>query len=97
MERLFAAIPSILKGLEPTEDVTEAVVFAAWRQAAGELIGSRTTPLGFGNKRLVVAVEDETWRRNLKELSPQLVAKINESLGHGTVAFIEFSVRQLRS
>jgi predicted nucleic acid-binding Zn ribbon protein len=92
MERLFAAIPSIVKGLEPNEDVAAAVVFAAWNQAAGEQISSRTKPLGFNDKRLIVAVEDETWRQSLQALAAQMLSKLNKSLGDGTVRYIEFRV-----
>lgn len=95
MEQLFTAIPSIVKGLEPNEDVTAAVVFAAWEQVAGEQIASRTRAFAFNNKRLIVAVEDETWRHNLEALAAQMLAKLNNSLGDGTVTLIEFRVRVL--
>lgn len=92
MEQLFATIPSIVRGLEPNKDVTTAMVFAAWHQVAGEQIRSHTTPLKVDNKRLVVAVVDETWRRNLEALSAQMLAKLNASLDDGTITFIEFRV-----
>ncbi|MGB7202195.1 MAG: DUF721 domain-containing protein [Pyrinomonadaceae bacterium] len=94
MEQLFAAIPSIIKALEANKDVTEALVFAAWHQVAGEHIKWRTKPLAFNNKRLVIAVEDETWRQNLGALAAQMIAKLNKSLGDGMVTFIEFRLRQ---
>ncbi len=93
MEQLFAAIPSIVKDLEPNESLAEAVVFAAWNQVAGEQIRARTTPLAFLSKRLVVAVEDESWQQNLEALAAQMVAKLNASLGDGTVTFIEFRIQ----
>lgn len=92
MEQLFATIPSIVRGLEPNKDVTTAMVFAAWEQVAGEQIRSHTTPLTVDNKRLVVTAVDGTWRRNLEALSAQMLAKLNASLGDGTITFIEFRV-----
>lgn len=92
MEQLFAAIPSIVNGLEPNEDVTNAMIFAAWNQVAGEQIRSHTKPLRVNDKRLVVAVVDETWRQNLEELAAQMLARLNISLGEGTITFIEFRV-----
>lgn len=92
MERLFAAIPAILKGLEPNENAAEAVVFGAWGDCAGELLRARTEPVKFAGHRLIVAVEDETWRRHLTELSPQMLVKLNSSLGDGTVRLIDFRV-----
>ena len=92
MEQLFGAIPSVLNGLGPNADSDEAVVFAAWARCAGDLLRVRTVPLEFFKNRLVIAVQDKTWRRHLEDLSPQMLARINGSLGQGTVRFIEFRI-----
>ena len=92
MEQLFGAIPTVLNGLEPNANIDRAVVFAAWLRCAGDLLRSRTAVLDFSDKRLVIAVQDQTWQRHLEELSPQMLVKINGSLGHGTVKFIEFRI-----
>ncbi|MEO7659366.1 MAG: DUF721 domain-containing protein [Pyrinomonadaceae bacterium] len=92
MEQLFGAIPTVLNGLGPNAEIEEAVVFAAWPRCAGELLEQRTAPLEFFENRLVIAVQDETWRRHLEDLSPQMLIKLNRSLGQGTVKFIEFRI-----
>jgi len=92
MEQLFGAIPSVLNDLGPNAATDEAVVFAAWSRCAGDLLRVRTAPLEFFENRLVIAVADETWRRHLEDLSPQMLARINGSLGQGTVTFIEFRI-----
>lgn len=92
MQQLFGAISEILAGLKTDGQVDQALVFAAWKRCAGELLSTRTAPLEFVENRLVVAVADETWRRHLEDLSPQMLVKINESLGHGTVKRIEFRI-----
>lgn len=92
MEQLFGAIPVVIGGLETHAKLDEAVVFAAWSRHAGELLSERTVPIEYGKKRLIVAVSDKTWQRHLEDLSPQMIAKINASLGVGTIRFIEFKV-----
>ena len=92
MEQVFRAIPSVVNGLASNGDVDEAVVFAAWKRCAGELLNDRTSATEFFENRLVVAVTDRTWQRHLEDLSPQMLYKINSSLGDGTVRFIEFRV-----
>lgn len=94
MEQLFGAIPGILERLEPNLEIDAAVVFATWAKSAGELLRTRTCPLKFSENRLVIAVQDETWRRHLEDLSPQMLVKLNGILGRGTVKFIEFFVDQ---
>ena len=92
MEQLFGAIPFVLSGLATTDGIDEAVVFASWKRCAGDLLRARTAPLEFFENRLVVAVADETWRRHLEDLSPQMLYKLNAALGNGTVKFIEFRI-----
>lgn len=92
MERLFSAIPAVLGGLGTNIGIDEAVVFATWQRCAGELLRERTAPTVFLENRLVVAVADETWQRHLEDLSPQMLATLNGSLGQGTVKYIEFRI-----
>ena len=92
MEQLFNTLPAVLKNLAPNPEADKAIVFAAWKRCAGALLSERTTPLAFSENRLVIAVADKTWQRNLETLSPQLLVKLNEYLGHGTVKFIEFRI-----
>lgn len=92
MEQIFSAIPAILAQLGPDSGARESIVFAAWNRTAGDMLNKRTRALEYFEERLVVAVEDETWRRHLEELSPQMLLRLNRSLGDGTVRFIEFRV-----
>lgn len=92
MEQIFGLMPKVLKDLGAQGAAEEAVVFAAWKQSAGELICERTQPLEYFELRLIVAVQDATWRQHLEELSPRMIAKLNTTLGKGSVKFIEFRV-----
>ena len=92
MEQLFAALPQLLKELGPNHAVEEQMVFAAWRRVAGEALGSRTKPLEYFENRLIVAVEDQNWQRNLETLAPEMVAKLNAATEQGKVRFIEFRI-----
>ena len=92
MERLFGAIPAILKDLGAPDSAIEALVIAAWKQAAGDLLATRTKAVEYSENRLVVAVEDATWQRHLEDLAPQLLAKLNAAAGQGVVKFLEFRI-----
>ncbi len=76
MEQLFGAIPLVLSGLGQNAEVDEAVVFAAWGRSAGDALRKRTRTVEFFENRLVVAVADETWRRHLEDLSPQMLVAL---------------------
>ena len=92
MEQLFSAIPAFLKNLEPNPEADKAIVFAAWKRCSGESLSARTAVLEFFANRLVIAVADKTWQRNLEDLSPQMLVKLNDYLGQSTVKFIEFRI-----
>jgi hypothetical protein len=92
MEALFRALPKLLKEFEDTEEVREAVVFAAWRRIAGESLSEHTVPFRLFNKHLIIAVADKMWKRHLETLSGQMIFKLNSALGQAIVTFIEFRV-----
>lgn len=92
MERLLGVLPKVLENFSGHDGIDAAVALAAWPQSAGGLVAARTLAVEFFEKRLIVAVQDETWRTHLEDLSPTLVAKLNAALGQGAVRFIEFRV-----
>lgn len=94
MERVFSTIPSVLASASSDESTAEALVFAAWKNVAGEAVNRRTHAVKLAGRKLTVAVDDAVWQRNLAELAPGFIARINRIAGEGTVRFIEFTVDQ---
>ncbi len=92
MNELFRALPALLKEFDDNETVREAVTFAAWRKIAGESLGQHAVPFRLKQKRLTVAVKNETWRKHLENLSGQMIFKINSVLGQAIVTYIEFHI-----
>ncbi len=92
MEDLFRALPKLLKEFENTDEVREAVVFAAWRKIAGESLSEHTVAFRLFNKHLIIAVADRMWKRHLESLSGQMIFKLNSVLGQAIVTFIEFRI-----
>lgn len=64
-------------------------VFARWPELVGEEIAAHCTPETFADGRLVVRTDSTAWATQLKLLAPQLVRRLNEDLGPGTVTVIE--------
>ena len=92
MEDLFRALPKLLREFEDTEQVREAVAFAAWRRVAGASLHEHAIPLRLFNKHLIIAVADKMWKRHLESLSGQMIFKLNSILGQAVVTFIEFRI-----
>ena len=92
MNAFISTLPGVFDAIETSDEVRDAFIFAAWRKVAGEQVYTRTTPLLVEEKRLVIAVADKTWKRNLETLASQLLFKLNANLGKPLVDFIEFRV-----
>lgn len=92
MNAFISTLPGIFDAIEASDKVRDAFVFAAWRNVAGEQVFERTSPVLVEEKRLVIAVSDKTWKRNLETLAAQLLFKLNAALGKPLIDFIEFRV-----
>ncbi len=92
MEDLIQSLPKLLRAAGESEQVLEAASFAAWRRVAGEALRGCAVPFRLYNKRLIVSVPDSTWRRQLEQVSPQLVFRLNSLLGQAVVTYVEFRV-----
>jgi hypothetical protein len=92
MEDLIQSLPKLLRAAGESEEVLEAASFAAWRRVAGEALRGCAVPFRLYRKTLVVAVPDTTWRKQLEQVSPQLIFRLNSMLGQAVVTYVEFRV-----
>jgi len=92
MHEVFATLPALLKEYSDSDEVHRAVAFAAWRQIAGERLGELTEPILLEEKRLIVAVPDLRWQRNLGTLASEMIFRLNSKIGTQLVTFIEFRI-----
>ena len=92
MNEFFAALPALLKQMPDSPEMRRAVVFAAWRRAAGRQLRDHATATDLADDRLTVAVADKVWQRQLASLAGEFIYKINSSLGQQMVTYVEFVV-----
>jgi outer membrane protein assembly factor BamA len=92
MEDLFRTLPVLLKEFDDNQTVRRAVIFAAWRRIAGESLAEHAVAIILNKKHLTVAVTSERWQKYLKDLTGQMIFKLNSALGQAAVTFIEFCV-----
>lgn len=92
MEEMMRALPALLEEFDENERLREALVFAVWRNIAGENLRRQAVPFRLFQKRLIVAVGSDTWKKQLENLSGQMLFKLNSALGQAAVTFIEFRV-----
>ncbi len=71
-----------------TIDVAVRGVFARWPAIVGDEVAEHCTPQTFDEGNLVVRTDSTAWATQLRLLAPTVVRRLNDELGHGTVARI---------
>ena len=64
-------------------------VFARWPELVGDEVAAHSTPETFTDGKLVVRTDSTAWATQLKLLTPTVLRRLNEDLGHGTVIVLE--------
>ena len=68
-----------------TREVNVHQLLARWPELVGAGNAEHSTPTGYADTVLTVRADSSTWASSLRLIAPQLVARLNEQLGQGTV------------
>lgn len=68
-----------------TREVNLHQLLARWPLLVGEDNAAHSQPIAYADTVLTVRGESTTWASALRLIAPQLVARLNEQLGQGTV------------
>jgi hypothetical protein len=74
----------------------DRIACGAWKKAVGKRLGERTRAVKLVRDKLIVEVEDETWRKNLWGLRFQILKNLVKAIGPGIVENLEFRVMPAR-
>jgi predicted nucleic acid-binding Zn ribbon protein len=75
----------------PRTDVV-AAIFGHWNELVGESVAARSRPVSLRDGRLLVIAEDGAWATQLRFLTADLIGRISEKVGPGTVSEITIRV-----
>ena len=64
-------------------------VFSRWEGLVGREVGQHVKPESYADGRLVVRTDSTAWATQMKLLAPDVVRRLNEVLGDGTVDVID--------
>lgn len=68
-----------------TRDVNVHQLLARWPALVGAENAAHSAPAAYAETVLTVRAESSTWASALRMIAPQLVARLNDELGQGTV------------
>jgi len=90
MQRLGPAIEDLLGKLGITGKIREYDAVFHWPGVVGEQVTRVTEAQSIKNGILLVRVSNGPWRNELQMLKPEIIRKLNESLGEELVKDIRF-------
>jgi predicted nucleic acid-binding Zn ribbon protein len=87
------SISDVLGGLVSDQGWREraaiGAVFGRWDQIVGPDLAEHTRPESFADGEVVVRADSAAWATQVRLLAGSLVRRLNEELGHGTVATVK--------
>lgn len=84
------AVADFIRGQGFEKRLKEADLFRLWPRIVGEVISERSRPVSIERGRLVVHVDDSSWRNELSLMEPEIKDKLNRALGGTVVESIVF-------
>ncbi len=85
-------VDKVLRQYRPISDQALLQVWELWEEAVGEAIAANARPAAFKGDTLLVHVSSSTWLHHMRFLESDLISKINNALGDGTIRSIKLKV-----
>jgi len=87
-QQLNAAVGGLLSARGWRQRVAVGAAFGNWPLIVGPQLAAHTRPDGFDNGELTVTADSDAWAAQVRLMAPQLIKRLAEELGHGTVTKI---------
>jgi predicted nucleic acid-binding Zn ribbon protein len=82
---LTAAVGGLLSARGWRQRAAIAAVFGRWPDIVGPQVAAHTKPESFNEGELAVLADSDAWATQIRLMTPQILKRLAEELGHGTV------------
>ena len=93
LRRVADDLDTVVRRLGVRGGAASVDVFTRWEEAVGAAVASHARPLSLRGTTLVVGVDGPAYATQLRMLTPQLLARLAEMTGPGSVEAVEVRVR----
>jgi predicted nucleic acid-binding Zn ribbon protein len=97
LDRLSNTLGSMLKARGLGSRLDEYRVFGQWEKSVGPVIAHHAQPQTVRGKKLTLVVDSPAWMQQLSLLKPQIVEKVNRTLGKETIKDITLRLGEVES
>jgi predicted nucleic acid-binding Zn ribbon protein len=91
MQNLGAILKDTLEDQGIEGRIREEGAVAFWEEIVGESIAKNTKAVKIYRGELLVEVKSAAWKQQIQMMKRQIISKINQRLGKGTVKQIRFT------
>lgn len=85
---LGQALEGLIQDRGWSTEVNVHLLLGRWPELVGPAVAEHSTPEAYRDRVVVVRTTSTNWAAQLRLMAPQLVAKLNASLGDGTITAI---------
>lgn len=85
---LGEALEGVIQDRGWTTEVNVHLLLGRWAELVGPAVAEHSTPEAYRDRVLVVRTTSTAWASQLRLMAPRLVARMNDSLGQGTVTHV---------
>lgn len=86
---LGTALNRLVESQGWSKQISVRLLLGKWPALVGPVNAAHSTPVRYQDAVVTVRAESTVWATSLRAMAPQLVAKLNEMLGDGTVVRVE--------
>ena len=97
LDRLSHTLGRMLKARGLGSRMSEYRVFGQWERSVGPVIALHARPHAVRGKKLTLVVDSPAWMQQLSLLKPEIVEKVNRTLGKETINDITLRLGEIES
>ncbi len=97
LDRLSYTLGSMLKARGLGSRLSEYRIFGQWEKAVGLAIARHAQPQAVRGKKLTLIVDSPAWMQQLSLLKPEIIEKVNSTLGKKTINDITLRIGEVES
>ncbi len=86
---LSEAVDRLIEAKGWATDINVHTLLARWSSLVGGVNAAHSHPESYADTMLTIRAESTVWATSLRSIAPQLVARLNDKLGQGTVTRVK--------
>ena len=95
LDKLSSTLGRMLKARGLQGHLSEYRIFGQWEQTVGAVIARHAQPQGVRGKKLFLSVDSPAWMQQLSLLKPEIIEKVNRSLGRDAIKDIALKLGEI--